>query len=94
MQIKPHAPKKSVFGGITVVLMGAFGQLSPVGDAALFQSAPQSKKKEFSEFQKWGQLLLRQFSNTIIFDEIMRQQGDDQKRFVQALESLASELSY
>jgi len=71
-------------------MMGDFAQLPPVKDFALFQ--PNSK--ETSTYQtKGGQLFQKHFmepGNTIIFDQIMRQKGDDQKEFRETLEAISS----
>ena len=73
------------FGGISVVLMGDFAQLPPVGDKPMFTR----DTKSLSRCQSFGKMLFVYFDKTIIFDEIMRQQGDDQKTFREVLDRLA-----
>ena len=74
------------FGGISVILMGDFAQLPPVGDKPMFTSQTRS----LSHCQSFGKLMFDVFQKTIIFDQIMRQQGDDQKPFREVLDRLAN----
>ena len=84
-EIKPrnaHLP----FGGLSVILMGDFAQLPPVGDKPLFVT----NTKDLSKFQCTGISLFKMFNKTIIFNQIMRQQGDDQKQFREILDRLSN----
>ena len=74
------------FGGISVILMGDFAQLPPVGDKPLYSA----DLKKFSHQQTWGKLVFNDFKMTIIFDTIMRQQGDEQKKFREVLNNLST----
>ena len=79
------------FGGISVILMGDFAQLPPVRGKPLFTT----DIKNLSHYQVLGKMIFDNFKITIIFDQIMRQQGDDQKQFRTVLDNLASsELTY
>ena len=73
------------FGGISVILMGDFAQLPPVGDKPLFTT-----DEVLSHCQRHGKMMFEIFKKTIIFDEIMRQQGDDQKQFREILDKVAN----
>ena len=85
-RLREIKPQKSMFpfGGISIVLMGDFAQHPPMGDVPMFTSKP-----ELSHYQYIGKALFDMFEKTVIFDEIMRQKGDDQKHFREILDRLA-----
>ena len=80
---------KDLFGGISLILMGDFAQLPPVKDQPLFYNISEGVSNDYqlhgmAHFQKYFEEC-----ETIIFDEIMRQKGEDQKRFKECLNNLA-----
>ena len=66
--------------------MGDFAQLPPVTGKPLFTT----DIKSFSQYQALGKMIFAYFDKTIIFDQIMRQDGDDQKRFREVLNNLCT----
>ena len=66
--------------------MGDFVQLPPVGDKPLYFA----DLEKLSHQLTWGKLVFNDFKKTIIFDTIMRQQGDEQKRFREVLNNLST----
>ena len=81
-QIKAEPTK--YFGGISIIIMGDFGQLPPVADKTLFG------KDGLNNCQKKAALLYDLFTDVIIFDQIMRQLGDEEKMFRDFLTKLAN----
>ncbi|MCH2545601.1 MAG: AAA family ATPase [Alphaproteobacteria bacterium] len=86
-QIRPRSAKKR-FAGVSIILMGDFAQLPPVGDIPLYAKVT----NKFSTYQIDGRLYFNELfvKNTLIFDEIMRQKGDAQKSFRGVLDRLSN----
>ena len=77
-EIYPHR-REQVFGGLSVVIIGDWKQLPPVGDSPLFNN---------SKFAK-GYNLYSKFTDVINFSEIERQTGALQEHFREELGRLA-----
>jgi ATP-dependent DNA helicase PIF1 len=71
------------FAGLNVILSGDYYQLPPVGRRALFDH---SSRKD--PFEVHGQHLYRAFKKTVVLDTVLRQQGEAQARFRDALQRL------
>jgi hypothetical protein len=67
------------FGNLSIVLLGDWRQLPPVGDSSLFDK--ESKKPR-------GYNLYQLFHEVILFDMVQRQSGSDQELFRRELQSL------
>ena len=92
-QAKP-AQGNQPFGGVSIILMGDFAQLSPVRDQPLFMPPDEnnntSKTSTNPQVISGYHLFMNHFSeNSLIFDEVMRQ-GPDQKEFKECLDRLAN----
>ena len=78
------------FGGISIIIMGYFAQLPPVLDLPdLPLYTPVSKVYEQKIFLTCALSLFKLFEKAVVLNEIMRQQGDDQKEFRDLLTSIA-----
>ena len=91
-QAKPDQADQP-FGGVSMILMGDFAQLSPVRDQPLFMPPDENNNTKTStnpQVIAGYQLFMNHFSeNSLIFDQIMRQ-GPDQKEFKECLDRLAN----
>ncbi len=74
------------FGGVSIILMGDFAQLPPVLDTPMY-SPPEKVRKTFVLTTALS--LFQLFEKTVVLDQIMRQQGDDQKEFRDLLSKLS-----
>ena len=72
-ELKPLR-NKMPFGGVSIVIMGDFGQLPPV----LAQPLYYTKTTGLTHYQTLGKALFQLFERTLILDENMRQKGHDQ----------------
>lgn len=72
------------FGGKNVVLIGDFYQLPPVGGYSLFTEEKELKNPRDIA----GRTAYMQFSKSIELTQIVRQSGEDQKAFREALDGL------
>ena len=88
-QAKP-ARANLPFGGVSIVLMGDFAQLTPVGDPPLFMEPDEKTKNGKNPQVITGYHLFKENfgDNSIIFDEVMRQ-GPDQQEFKEVLDNIA-----
>ena len=75
------------FGGLSVFLIGDFAQLPPMHDKALYIR----KSNKLTTYQMLGKLLFKScFEISIVFTQVMRQKGDDQKVFREFLDRLSN----
>ena len=77
-QARPKHQDKP-FGNLSVVLLGDWKQLPPVGDRSLFDK---------DSTRPAGYNLYQLFNDAIIFDVVQRQTGNDQEQFRRDLQSL------
>lgn len=73
------------FGGRSVILMGNFFQLPPIAERALYNKQPSNQLKAA---KLAGRLAYLAFNKTIELKVVVRQQGDKQAAFRDALEGL------
>ena len=69
-QAFPNAADQ-VFGGRSVILVGDFGQLPPVGDSPVW-----SEPKTSRAMEKRGQSAFATFTTAVVLDRVVRQAGD------------------
>ena len=80
---------QSPFGGMNVVFAGDFSQLPPVGDARLFsQINTHDIKTRRGQDNVLGKLLWLSVQTVVILDQIMRQTGEKNNKFVDLLQRL------
>ncbi|EIM85240.1 uncharacterized protein STEHIDRAFT_60036, partial [Stereum hirsutum FP-91666 SS1] len=86
----------SAFGNISIILAGDFAQLPPVGEKRLYsrldtrsvaQGGTQRGQKAI-----FGKLLWLSFNTVVVLDQIMRQGGNENIRFVQLLARLREDI--
>jgi ATP-dependent DNA helicase PIF1 len=77
-EARPHH-RHNPFGGVSVVLLGDWRQLPPVGDSALFNSKVKNPM---------GYNLYQLFVKTVILEKVQRQDGDEEKPFREELQRL------
>ena len=83
MRLREIFPSKNdiFFGGLSIILIGDWKQLPPVGDSPLFDS----KSKCPAGFN-----IYCEFKDVITFNKVERQTGDSQKQFREELERLGA----
>ena len=86
IQIDKHLraarPQKQdqIFGGLSIILLGDIKQLPPIGDTPLYNRSATSAA---------GFNLYREFKDTLFFDQIQRQEGEENREFREQLGRLA-----
>ena len=79
-RLRDAFPEKQneMFGGCSILLLGDFAQLPPVGDVPLFNLHPQVRgNPETVMASNKGRALYMSLTESITLDRIMRQQGED-----------------
>ena len=71
------------FGGISIILMGDFGQLPPVGEKAVYDDVLTKA------FEAKGKLVYQLFNKCVTFESSMRQKDPDQAQFRDLLHKLS-----
>jgi hypothetical protein len=77
-EARPHCCDQP-FGGVSIVLLGDWKQLPPVADSSLYNS----RVKDPTGFN-----LYQLFTDTIIFEKVQRQDGDEERPFREELQRL------
>ena len=75
------------FGGMSVVLVGDFGQLPPVGDAPMFSTSSVGAAQPDAA-TKAGRAAYRSFFGAFELEQVHRQAGDEQAQFRALLAAL------
>ena len=65
------------FGGLSVLLIGDFGQLPPVADTPLYNTARSTKPSYLGRLSNIGRDTYLQFKENVELDTVMRQDGTD-----------------
>ncbi|KPM39851.1 hypothetical protein AK830_g6688 [Neonectria ditissima] len=86
-QVFPQGQNK-FFGGLNVLLLGDFYQLPPVMEKPLYSNANLTTTSELA-----GRNAYHAFKKTVILKQVVRQAGDDQADFRNALQSLRNNTS-
>jgi len=91
-EARPHAYDLP-FGGVSVILLGDWKHLPPVCDASLYtnpyRAEDHKKPIEPNKIKDpMGYNLYQLFKDTIIFEKIQRQDGDEEKPFREELQRL------
>jgi hypothetical protein len=79
------------FGGVNVIFAGDFAQLPPVAEMKLYSEFRRSKNKggtTLSEKNAFGKLLWLSVQTVVILHEIKRQNGEENRPFVELLSRL------
>ena len=68
--LRAARPQKQdqIFGGLSIILLGDWKQLAPIGDKSLYSRSATSAA---------GFNLYREFKDTIFFNRIQRQEGEE-----------------
>jgi ATP-dependent DNA helicase PIF1 len=67
----------SVFGGRSILFLGDFGQLTPIGDVPLFKLQVFNGHDAQTELKNRGRIAYLALNESITLQQVMRQQGDD-----------------
>ena len=67
----------AALGGLSVMLVGDFGQLPPVADTPLFNGCPATNTSAHSRLASLGFMVDREFDKSITLSQVMHQDGQD-----------------